>query len=280
VPDSHGRFVWYELMTTDAAAAKTFYTSVVGWDIENTSMSGATYGLFTVAKVPACGLVELPRSVRSVGAPPHWIGYVAVDDVEAAVERTRQLGGAVHVPPTDVPDISRFSIIADPQSATLALIRGLQPRDEPLPDMDRPGHVGWHELLAADWAKAMAFYGGLFGWQKSDYHTGSMGHYQEFSVKGETIGGMFTKSPTLPVPFWLYYFNIADVETTAKRIEAGGGQIIYGPTVVPGGAVIVHCADPQGAIFGLLHRQKRRAAGYFESTTSAPSGAARRRWSW
>lgn len=279
MPDSHGSFVWYELTTTDTAAAKIFYASVFGWDSEITSISDGSYSLFTIAKVAACGLTELPEHARNCGTLPHWIGYVEVDDVDAAAERTHQLSGAVHAPPTDVPNVSRFSIIADPQSATLALIKGLKPRQDPSVDLDKPGHVGWHELLATDWAKAFAFYSQLFDWQKSDYHIGSMGHYQQFSVKGETIGGMFTKPATLPVPFWLYYFNIANIEAAAKCVEAGGGRILYGPTAVPSGDIIVHCTDPQGAVFGLLDRHSRRAVGYFESKTGAPS-ASRRRWSW
>ena len=59
---------------------------------------------------------------------------------------------------------------------------------------------------------------------------------------------MFTKPPTLPHPFWLYYFNVADVEAAANRVEARGGQILYGPLEAPGGAGIAHCVDPQGAI--------------------------------
>ena len=74
---------------------------------------------------------------------------------------------------------------------------------------------------------------------------------------------MFTKPPTLPLPFWLYYFNVDDIQAAAKRVEAGGGQIVYGPTEVPGGAWIVHCTDPQGAIFALLDRRGRKAIGYF-----------------
>jgi hypothetical protein len=77
---------------------------------------------------------------------------------------------------------------------------------------------------------------------------------------------MFSKPATLPLPFWLYYFNIGDVAAAAKRVEAGGGQILYGPTVVPGGAWIVHCTDPQGAIFALLDKRSRKAIGYFISS--------------
>jgi hypothetical protein len=83
----------------------------------------------------------------------------------------------------------------------------------------------------------------------------------------------------LPLPFWLYYFNIDDIQAATKRVEAGGGQILYGPTVVPGGARIVHCADPQGAIFALLDRRGRKTIGYFyfervpsRHTADGPSG--------
>jgi uncharacterized protein len=281
VVDSHGRFVWYELMTTDTAAAKAFYAKVVGWGTNDTSMSGAAYTLFTVGKVPVSGLMERPENALKMDASPHWIGYVEVDNVDAAAERIKQVGGAVHVPPTDVPDISRFSVVADPQMATLALIKGLKPGQARLAELGKPGHVGWHELLAADWEKALAFYGELFGWQKADAHVGSMGAYQQFSAGAETIGGMYTKPSTLPVAFWLYYFNISDIETAAKRVEAGGGQILYGPTAVPGGAWIAHCTDPQGAIFALLDRRSRGVIGYFESVASSGASDARgRRWSW
>jgi predicted enzyme related to lactoylglutathione lyase len=160
-----------------------------------------------------------------------------------------------------VPNVGRFSVVADPQSATLALIRGLKPGQEQA-DLFTPGRVGWHELLAADWEKAFAFYGELFGWRRADGHIGAMGTYQQFSAGGKTIGGMFSKPPDLPLPFWLYYFNVADIEAAAKRVEAGGGQILYGPTAVPGGAWITHCTDSQGAIFALLDRRIRKAIEY------------------
>ena len=228
--NSHGRFVWYELMTTDIEIAKAFYASVVGWGARDASMPGSAYSLFTIGDSPVAGLVNVPEDARRTGVTPHWIGYVGVDDVDAAVDRIKQLGGAVYVPPTDVPNISRFSVVADPQMATLALVKGLKSGQAQSAELGAPGRVGWHELLAADWEKAFAFYGELFGWQKADSHVGVMGTYQGFSAGGETIGGMFTKPATLPLPFWLYYFNIDDVQAAAKRVEAGGGQILYGPT--------------------------------------------------
>jgi uncharacterized protein len=260
---SNGRFVWYELITTDTEAANAFYADVIGWGTRDASTPGLAYNLFTAKDIPITGLMNLPDQTRRAGIAPHWMGYVGVDDVEAAVARIKQLGGAVHVFPTDVPDISRFSVIADPQMATLALVKGLKPRQGQSIEPGTPGRVGWHELFATDWKKAFAFYSELFGWQKAESHVGVMGTYQQFSLAGETIGGMFTKPPTLPLPFCLYYFNIDNVEAAARRVEAGGGEILYGPTTVPGGAWIVHCTDPQGAIFALLDRRRRKPIGYF-----------------
>jgi predicted enzyme related to lactoylglutathione lyase len=261
--NSHGRFVWYELMTTDMKTAKAFYASVVGWGVRDASMPGSTYSLFTAGDSPVAGLVNVPEDETGTGAAPHWIGYVAVNDVDAAVDRIKQAGGAVYVPPTDVPNVSRFSVVADPQMATLALVKGRKSGQAQSAGLGTVGRVGWHELLAADWENAFAFYGELFGWQKADSHSGATGTYQGFSAGGEPIGGMFTKPATLPTPFWLYYFNIDDIQAAAKRVEAGGGRILYGPTEVPGGPWIVHCTDPQGAIFALLDRRRRKPIGYF-----------------
>ena len=231
-------------------------------------MPSSPYGLFTIGDAPVAGLVNVPEDTRGTGTTPHWIGYVGVDDLDAAVARIEQLGGAVYVPPTDVPNISRFSVVADPQMATLALVTGRRPSQAQSAGLGTPGRVGWHELLAADWEKAFAFYAELFGWQKADSHFGAMGTYQGFSARGEPIGGMFTKPASLPLSFWLYYFNIDDIQAAARRVEAGGGQILYGPTEVPGGPWIVHCTDPLGAIFALLDRRRRKAIIYFERGAS------------
>jgi predicted enzyme related to lactoylglutathione lyase len=259
--NAHGRFVWYELMTTDREAAQAFYTDVLACGARKVPPPHSDYGLFTIADVPVGGVMTLPEEARRAGVVPHWIGYIGVDTVDATVERLKNRGGRVHVPPMDAPNVERFAIVADPQGATFALAKGSN-RQRPSAFAE-PGRVGWHELLAGNWEKAFSFYGDLFDWQKADAHNGVMGTYQQFSVAGETLGGMFTKPPTLPVPFWLYYFNTDDIEAAAGRVETGGGQIVYAPTQVPGGTVIMQCTDPQGAIFGLLDRRIRKAVGYF-----------------
>jgi predicted enzyme related to lactoylglutathione lyase len=274
VVNSHGRFAWYELITTDVKAARAFYTKVMGWGVVDASVPGRAYTLFTTGKALIGGAMDLPEDARLMGEKSNWVGYVGVDDVDAAADRIKRLGGTVHVPPTDVPGISRFSIFADPQAARLALLKWLQPGQEQHAELGVPGRVGWHELLAADREKAMAFYSELFGWQRADADIGEMGTYQLFSAGGETIGGMLTKPPMMPAPYWLYYFNVGDIDAAAQRVKAGGGQILDGPLQVAGGSWIVQCTDPEGTIFALEGKRGYSASGYFERIASRdPSGA-------
>jgi len=281
VANSHGRFAWYELITTDVEAAKAFYTNVIGWGTLDASAPGRVYTLFTAGKALVSGLMDLPEDARKMGGKPSWVGYVEVDDVDATANRIKRLGGVVHVPPTDVSNISRFSIFSDPQAARLALFKWLNHGQDRPAELDAPGRVGWHELLADDWEKALAFYGELFGWQKADADIGKIGTYQLFSAGGQTIGGMLNKPSVIPVPFWLYYFNISDIDAAAQRVKTGGGQILDGPLEMPGGSWIVQCADPQGAIFALEGKRGHSPIGYFERVAPRnPSDARARRWSW
>ena len=103
-------FTWYELMTTDVAAAATFYRDVVGWGTQEASTSKLPYKLFATGEVPTAGLMELPEEGRKMGARPRWMGYVGVSDVHVAVGRIRRLGGAVYVPPIDT-NIGMISVV-------------------------------------------------------------------------------------------------------------------------------------------------------------------------
>jgi hypothetical protein len=260
--NSDGRFVWYELATTDVEAAKAFYIDVVGWDTA-ASMPGSVYTLFTAGDTPVAGLSKLLASAQKAGAAPQWRGYVGVDDVDAAARRVKKLGGTVLMPPTDVPNVSRLSVIADPQMATLALIKGGEAGQEQPALPEAPGHVAWRELIATDWERAFIFYNKLLGWQKASATPSPMGNYQQFSAGSYTIGGMFNRLDSAGFSVWLYYFSVSDIEAAAKRVEARGGKVIYGPLTVPGAARIIQCMDPQGAVFGLMDRRVRITIGCY-----------------
>jgi predicted enzyme related to lactoylglutathione lyase len=76
VTESHGRFSWYELLTTDMEAARTFYADVVGWGTQDASEPGNAYTFFRIGQAPVSGMMNLPEEVRRRGGSQCWIGYV------------------------------------------------------------------------------------------------------------------------------------------------------------------------------------------------------------
>jgi predicted enzyme related to lactoylglutathione lyase len=250
-----GTFIWYELMTTDPAAAKAFYTQVIGWGAEQAAAPNDAYTLFTVAGpgTGRAGLMAIPPDAKAGGARPAWLGYVAVRDVDETAARVQRDGGHLHRPPMDIPAVGRFAVVSDPQGALFYLFRPGSDEDMPPAPPGHPGTVGWHELHAADRETAFAFYAALFGWKKHDaLDMGPMGIYQLFGTHDLANGGMMTKLPGVPHPFWLYYVNVADIDAASGRIAPAGGKILQGPHQVPGGSWIVQATDPQGALFAIV----------------------------
>ena len=254
----HGQFFWYDVMTTDTKAAQKFYCDVVGWGWQDPGAPGIDYKLFTVNGQGAAGLMPIPEEARKAGMRPAWIGYIAVDDVDKEAARLSREGGKIQRPPTDVPGIIRFSVVSDPQGAGFIIAKGISPIVRPELPAGTPGTVGWHELYAVDWKTAFAFYEKMFGWTKTEAHDmGPMGTYQLFATGGgAAVGGMMNKPPSVPAPYWGYYFNVPGIDAAAKRVTAGGGKITTGPMEVPGGQWIVQGIDPQGAAFALVALQR------------------------
>jgi predicted enzyme related to lactoylglutathione lyase len=248
------KFVWYELLTTDPAAAESFYRNVIGWGTQDSGVPGMSYTILSAGAIPIGGLMALPEAALAAGARPGWIGYVDVEDVDASAAEFAKTGGGVHHAAADIPGVGRFAVVADPQGAALALFKnacGQEPA--PVPP-GAPGHAGWRELHAADGATAFAFYADRFGWTKGEaFDMGPLGVYQLFKAGGdEAIGGITTKAEAIPHPFWLYYFNVENIDAAAGRVGAARGQILMGPHEVPGGDFILQGLDPQGAMFALV----------------------------
>lgn len=250
-------FIWYELMTTDTAAAEAFYRSVVGWQTKDAGMPGIAYTLLSAGDVQMGGVMALPPEALAAGARPGWIGYLGVDDADASAARIRAAGGAVHRAPEDIPGIGRFAVVTDPHGAAFIVMQPFSDEQPPQPAPGTPGHVGWHELHAGDLDSAWAFYAGQFGWTRDQaIDMGPVGTYQLFATGGPAVGGMMTKTPDTPAPMWLYYFNVDGLDAAVARVVQGGGQVLFGPQQVPGGSWIVQCTDPQGGMFALVGMQR------------------------
>lgn len=119
----HGSFMWNELATSDVEQAKTFYGGLLGWTYQAMDMGpGGTYTIVENAGKQAGGMMALAAMGVPEGVPPHWMSYIAVDDVDARTAQVAGLGGRVVREPFDIPNVGRMSVIADPAGAVVSLM--------------------------------------------------------------------------------------------------------------------------------------------------------------
>ncbi len=116
-----GSLCWNELYVHDTEAAKTFYGGLLGWTTKTSkSPTGEDYIEFVNGERPAAGMMAIKPEWGDV--PPNWSVYFAVADLKAAIEKAKELGGKVAVPPMEVPGVGTFAFLEDPQGAYLAVI--------------------------------------------------------------------------------------------------------------------------------------------------------------
>jgi uncharacterized protein len=117
-------FVWHELMSTDPQQSEDFYLKVTGAAVFPVGQKSDEYQMIAIDGQPVGGIAG-PRSDRegwpSGGPDAHWIAYFGTSDADAAARTAEELGGAVLLPPTDVPGMGRAAVLRDPQGAAFGV---------------------------------------------------------------------------------------------------------------------------------------------------------------
>jgi uncharacterized protein len=123
---SPGRFFWSELHTSDPTNALSFYEKVLGFSHRSMDMGpGGTYHVLSKGGVDRGGVT----SHLQAGLAPHWLPYVAVDDVDATIARARKMGATIPMAPEEIPGIGRFGVLVDPTGAVLAIMKPLPKKE-------------------------------------------------------------------------------------------------------------------------------------------------------
>lgn len=122
----HGEFCWTEIATNNLEACKSFYANVFGWEMKQSTATGEEmeYQEFSTPNAyPMGGMYEINEKMCGENMPPpHFLSYVSVDNVDESASKAFDLGGTIIAPPTDIPNVGRFSLIQDPTGAKIALI--------------------------------------------------------------------------------------------------------------------------------------------------------------
>lgn len=256
-----GTFIWYELMTRDAQAAARFYGEVVGWRIaaeRDANAGDIDYRMILRADGGhAGGVLVLSEAMCAGGARPCWLGYLDVDDVDAAIAAMLADGSTVQMPPVDLP-VGRIAMLCDPQGAPFYVMKPIPPAGQADASSDvfshmSAQHVRWNELATSDPLAAIAFYTRHFEWtQEGDMDMGELGKYRFLQREGAPIGAVMPRMPDMPVTAWRFYIGVDDIDRAVAAIAKQGGQVCHDPVEIPGGEFAVNAVDPQGAAFGLV----------------------------
>lgn len=244
-----GRFLWYQINTTDEKKSIDFYSSVVGWEAGVFEAEGKPdYPLLQRGDQAIGGVMGMPPEAVASGAPSHWLIYIGTDDLDATLQKAVEAGAKVFVPPMDIP-VGRFAVLGDPWGAMFAIY---WQAEAPGPEKDAEvGEISWHEISTDDLEASWSFYSSLFGWDNvADHDMGEeMGTYRLFGRHGRQLGGMYRRPPEMPVNAWTIYVRVEDVVATLEKANAAGAETVVPPMEVPGGDHIAVIKDPQGAMF-------------------------------
>lgn len=252
-------FIWYELMTSDPAGAAAFYGAVVGWTIASHADPAAgdmDYRMIGRSDGGnAGGVLALNADMPAGGARPIWIGYLEVDDVDAAVDAIKADGGAVQMPATDLP-VGRIAMVTDPQGAPFYIMDPIPPEgggESDVFSVTEPQRVRWNELSTSDPDAVVAFYTKHFGWgQEGEMDMGEMGAYRFIQCGDVGIGAVMPLMQGMPVSMWSYYIGVDDIDRARAAVTANGGTITNEPMEIPGGEYAMNAIDPQGAHVGFV----------------------------
>ena len=242
ISNAPGSFCWIELATSDAPAARTFYTRLFDWTVNEIPMG--EHGDYYIFQKGGHDVAAMYHDTR--GIPPNWLSYVAVADADASAAQAKSLGATVIADPFDVFESGRMAVLTDPQGAAFAL---WQPKShQGVGVRDEPNALCWNELQARDVDAARNFYTALFQWRAKE-----SAEYTEWHLAENAVGGMMLSEAPPEVPsFWMPYFAVHDCEESVAQAGSGGGSVIVAPADIPNVGRFAVLADPQGAVFAVI----------------------------
>ncbi len=244
-----GAFCWFELATTNQAAAKEFYPALFGWEMTDTLVGpNDYYTTFRIGGRAAGAGYTMRDDEVALGFPSHWNLYVAVVSADDAGAKTVELGGKLLYGPFDVAYHGRMAVLQDPTGAVFHAWQAK--KNIGIGIAGEPNTFCWADLSTPDQAAAGAFYSGLFGYSLPP----GDGGYLHLQNGADFIGGIQSSAhrhPNTP-PHWLVYIQVEDCDGVTEKARGLGARVYMEPTTMQKVGRIAVLSDPQGAVFALF----------------------------
>ena len=246
-PRLPGKFIWADLVTDDAQAARAFYSRMFGWTFRQVG----NYAIAHNNERPLCGIVQQARP-QGRPAQPRWLTYMSVSSVSRAQSAVTKAGGRVLGAPVKYPDRGEQAVFADAEGAVFGVVKSSagDPQDF-LPD---PGDWIWIQLLSRDAKKASEFYRAVGKYEVlENTETGRLNDYVLASdgFARATIRAI-PAANTRVQSAWLPFVRVASITESVAQAKQLGGKVLIEPKPELFNGKVAVIADPTGAATGIL----------------------------
>jgi uncharacterized protein len=245
----NGTPCWVDVMVSDPAAAKTFYSGLFGWDIQDGPPEAGGYAMCMLKGRPAAAIMPKPEGNPF---PNVWSTYLAADDLDKTVAKAKELGSTFMMEPMDVMTAGRIAFGMDPTGAPFGIWQAGDHKGVGI--FNEPGAVIWNELMTRDYDVAKAFYGSVFGYEYDEMGDANFQYSSFKRSDGEVVGGIGAMGAEVPAemsPQWSIYFNVVDTDATAAKAAELGATITREPWDTPFGRMAI-IEGPQGESFSIM----------------------------
>lgn len=248
------KFCWHGIITTDVERAKAFYPEVLGWSTMVTPMGEGEATMFAAAGVPRLHVMPPPMP----GMPSHWENYLRVADVDQATRAAKANGGAIVVPPTDIPP-GRFSVVTSPSGAALSLFHEADPAASENPPPG-PGSIHWTELHSTDLDADLAWLRSTLGVTTEEMPIDGGGTYYLLNGENGALGGAMASMHAGAPAYWLTWVEVEDADAALGRVKRHGGTAMTPVMEMKDIGRMAVVADPTGGVFGVITPPKSSTA--------------------
>lgn len=241
-----GKFVWYDLLTDDVAAARRFYGRLFGWTFDVGEDS--EYVVILNRGRPIGGIISYEDLEKEAGKG-RWLASLSVKDVDQAAEFVRTSGGLIHEQPQTIPDRGRMAVVSDPQDAQLVLLHS-ESGDPP----DRPLAINewmWNELWTNKKDEAIDFYSLLADYTHHTVKDDSGRDYDVLKNGNYARAGLASITRKNIRPMWLPYIRVLNPTLMVDNVEKLGGRVILAPNPNFENGLVAIVADPSGGVFAM-----------------------------
>lgn len=252
-PSLPGKVIWHDLITGKPEESIRFYSGLFGWEFEKLSIrrglfKALDYYIISLNNEVIGGMVD-QNDLRVDVNLSQWVVVLSTDNLDAAVAKAREEGGAVIAEPVDLKARGRIAVVEDKQGALFALLQTKtgDPTDKPVISS---GDFLWNELWTSDAKAAATFYQAMLPYTVVEHEVKNTERsYRVLSAQGEPRVGVMPMPVKDLAPTWVAYLRVADSQSLdamlAKVATLGGSVLLPAQDRLVGGRAAL-IAGPSG----------------------------------